>query len=457
MSVSEFVGAGWRSAERVAARAAAPDLATAGADARVAPHVVGAAALAFAVRVALVIGMPAQWHFDAYQRWAARDALAVQVWLPGAQAVVAGSAAAGLDIAGMRIVQSAVAALAVGLAVALAGRLGGARAAMCAYPLAVFGPFLTWSAVPYPESTLLVGLLGGLLTVRRWPMVADLLVGSTALVRYEAWPVVLGWVALRRTPRAAVAVWGAALWAGLRAAGALEPVAASPDSFADWEGMGGRWSAARLADLGTTLYYQSTGAGLPWLVPFAALGLGRHVEGIERRGLLLALAVQGAATVGWLAGLGRATSRMLVTPGVLLGVLAAVGLAGALARAGTRARAGAAVGLVALSVWSAADGVEDAARYARMVGPEWRLLGWMQMCRADSWAIDPRPQPGPRMRHDGCEAIQGLSALRAGTDFDCTPWGWGGPAPTLAATWDPRAHRYGVVRLGGTSTVGCPW
>ena len=58
----------------------------------------------------------------------------------------------------------------------------------------------------------------------------------------------------------------------------------------------------------------------------------------------------------------------------------------------------------------------------------------IESCPGDVWGMRPRKHPGPRRRHDACEVVQGLTDLRAGQDFDCETWGWGGPEPS-ADTW----------------------
>ena len=44
--------------------------------------------VALALRLLLVALVPGNWHYDGYQRWAGRDHLVVQVWLPATQLLV---------------------------------------------------------------------------------------------------------------------------------------------------------------------------------------------------------------------------------------------------------------------------------------------------------------------------------------------------------------------------------
>ena len=46
------------------------------------------AVIALIVRVLLIAWMPDAYQFDAYQRWAGRDHLYIQVWLPATQTLV---------------------------------------------------------------------------------------------------------------------------------------------------------------------------------------------------------------------------------------------------------------------------------------------------------------------------------------------------------------------------------
>ena len=46
------------------------------------------ALIALLVRVLLIVWMPDAYQFDAYQRWAGRDYLYIQVWLPATQSLV---------------------------------------------------------------------------------------------------------------------------------------------------------------------------------------------------------------------------------------------------------------------------------------------------------------------------------------------------------------------------------
>jgi hypothetical protein len=366
----------------------------------------------------------------------------------------------GGEIVAMRVAFAFLAALVLGLATAVAARVGGPRAAWFTLPLALFGPFLCWSIVPYQESTFLAITLGALLLWRRWPLAADLLIGLLALVRYEGWPLLLLWVLLRRDARALLAFWGAGLWLLLKATGLVVPFAASPDSFADWQDLGERWSLGRHLELTWKLYATAAAAGLPWQALAGAFGL-RRPWSFEFKFIFWALVGQFVALSGWVAALDNASSRMMVLPGVFLGILAARGLArlweGPLAR--PRLRVPLLLACAAFTVWSARDGIQDVRLNLRMMKAEVRLVASMRACPGDTWAIKPRVHPGPRRRHDGCEVIQGITTWRAGVDFECTTWGWdwAGPAPGLRATWHPRHDAYDVERLSGEPAPSCAW
>ena len=108
--------------------------------------------------------------FDGYQRWAGRDHILVQDWLPVTQALIWLTAQLGGDIYVGRLVMAFVAASAAGagtwLAQSLAAERVGPREATTAgwafVIAALFGPWSSWGTVFYQESTFLLVLFGGL-------------------------------------------------------------------------------------------------------------------------------------------------------------------------------------------------------------------------------------------------------------------------------------------------------
>ncbi len=412
--------------------------------------------VALALRLLLVALVPGNWHYDGYQRWAGRDHLVVQVWLPATQLLVWGVAKLGGGLVALRVLLSVVGAVGVALGSALAQGLAGPRAGWAFLPMALFGPFLCWSVVPYQESTFLLLVFGALLLRERWPALADLTMGALALVRYEGWPLILVWMAMRRTPATLLSLWGVALWLRLKTTGLAEPFAASPDSFADWQDLTERWTLKRQTRLFRQLWYQGSAAGTPWLVMGLLLAPLRRPWSFELRFLLWALAGQVAALLGWAAALGVTSSRMMVLPSLFLGVMTAAALARRWPTLGPRGRIVLVLFTVGLSGWTLRDGISDGYKYMRWVHWELPLVASIEACPGDRWAISPRTQKGIRKRHDGCEVVQGLTTLRAGEDFDCLTWGWGGPPPSLVATWTPETDRYEVQRVDGAGAATCP-
>ena len=168
--------------------------------------------LALAVRL-LVIGLaPWNFSFDGYQRWAGREHLLIQDWLPATQSILWLVSSAGGGVLATRIALSVVAAAAVAAGVSLARSIGGPAAGWFFVPMGLFSPFLTWSTVPYQEGTFLLFIFGAMAAALRGRLwLADLLAGAVALVRYEGWPFVAVYILWRRDPRALRALWGAGL------------------------------------------------------------------------------------------------------------------------------------------------------------------------------------------------------------------------------------------------------
>jgi hypothetical protein len=387
-----------------------------------------AMAVAFVWRVALIHMHPTAYAFDGYQRWAGRDHILVQDWLPVTQALIWLTAQLGGDIYVGRLVMAFVAASAAGagtwLAQSLAAERVGPREATTAgwafVIAALFGPWSSWGTVFYQESTFLLVLFGGLaLAVGRRPLLADLVIGLLGLVRYEGFPVVLMYIVWRRRPGALVSLWGMAAWLILRAAG-VEGYHASPVSFADWEGLSERFTLGGwFDDVYMFAYRVSNSAGGVWVVAAAIYAW------LDRRSpLALLIAAICASQIGitmvWVAGLEVSTSRMVVIPVVIAAVLGS-----ALAPLVVRVRRLMYLLPVGLAVLLAI-GLEDAQRRMRVensrVRYERAALRLMAECPGCVWWVLPRSGLGTRARHDGCEIIQGISDLREGEDFHCAAW-----------------------------------
>ncbi len=302
--------------------------------------------------------------------------------------------------------------------------------------------------VPYQEGCYLLAVLGAVALVlrgkrldwapqsRAW-LLADLLAGAAALIRYEGWVFLGLYLLWRRDRRAIRAAWGAAFWLGLKASGA-QGYAASPIDFADWGGMTDRYSASALMKTLRKLGRHSQDTWLPVLGVLGVCGTAALWRS-KARGLwivLLLLGLQLAATLGWMIGLETATYRMQAVPGVLLALLSAGG-AGVLLN-GRRPWVGVLAGIVAvgLSAHFVPQAFNNAKRSTRSAKWERKLVEKMSRCKECRWAIRPRRRIGTRKRHDGCEIVQGLGKLRAGQDFWCTSWPGEQPfVPTHTARW----------------------
>lgn len=406
-----------------------------------------ALALGLIARGALLVLVPENYSFDAWQRWAGRDHLLVRDWLPGAQLLVCVFAQFG--IGAVKAAFAAVGALGAGAAAALAERLAGRSAGLCVAALSVFGPALTWTVVPYQEGPFLALLLGGLaLSLSPSPrrvLLADLLVGALPLVRTEGWPLVALYVLWRRAPSAARALWGAVLWGLVVAIWRPEGYAPSPVDYADWNGLIARFDLDRWLGDAARFGRHALLGGTIGLLPPAAWGLARgwRIRGVP----LVALALLGqlAVTGLWIAGLEAATVRMQVSPGALLAVLAGVGLAQL--PASRPARVGVALYVALFAAWGLQSGLDNAQSAARVARPELELAAQIEACGACTFAVTPRQGLGTRDRHDGCEILEGVTRLRAGQTFTCTSWpGERLAAESHAAVWV--GDHYQITPLG---------
>lgn len=417
-------------------------------------------------RACIVIFWPTAYAFDGYQRWAGRDHLLVQDWLPATQTVIWAVAQLGGGIAEGRAAMAVVGALAAALGTMLVQRLAvplGPHGVMVAgwsfVVAALFGPWGSWGTVFYQESTFLAVLFGGLLLASRGNLLAaDLVMGLLGLVRYEGWPCIVLYLAWRRDGKAALSVWGILIWLLIRGMG-IEGYHASPVNFADWEGLAERFTlSAYQHDTQMLLYRVANSGSLTWivlgvigLVAFRANGLALLV------GLLFVS--QAGATLAWLAGLEVSTSRMLVIPTAIASILGALGTAWAEER--VRWKAVAPVGLMVMLAISLVDGGRRARVETMRVRQERAAVATMADCPGCTWWVVPRKRLGTRERHDGCEVIQGITDLRHGREFYCAPWVNPDEASALFAAcsgtvrWDGGSRAYVVERhLAGQ--VGAP-
>ncbi len=389
-----------------------------------------------AVRLALIVTYPDNYSMDAYQRWGGRHHLLVQDWLPATQSVLWITALFDGSIATMRIAMAIIGALAITAGAWVARALGGPAAGWAFVPLSLFGPFLTWSVVPYQEGTFLLALFGGLAMALHaraehrptrdslW-LAADIALGLLPLVRYEGWPVTVLYILWRRTPRAGLALWGAAFWLLCKAAG-VEGHAASPVSYADWEGMDTRFDVSNVTRTLSRMWTQALDTKGVFVIPLG-LAAWEYLRRMKRPGtwlLGLIFAGQIAALIGWLIGLETATYRMQAIPGVLAGLFIAGGCGAIWVRfKQLYVRVPMGVLLASAGVLFVQQGFDNARRSTRSVRWEKRLVETMQDCPDCSYLITPRTGIGTRDRHDGCEIIQGLGTDLHGERFWCMRWG----------------------------------
>lgn len=397
--------------------------------------IVLATALAFLARVWLVLRFPNNFAFDGWQRWAGREHVLVQDWLPTVQAVIFVVAKLGGGVQVTRVVLSAIAALGVGAGTACAEAMGGRPAAWVFGALASFGPFLVFSSLMYQEGMYLAVLFVGLALALRGGiglsavrqrgrsglLPADLVFGLLPLVRYEGWPVVVLYIAWRRNARALVAGWGIACWLAVKAIGVRGFYPAPVDYFEDWRDLGARFDGhawiGEVLSLGQDAL--RTGGLILLIVGSAAAGMCWRARGV--RFIAAVFAGQVAITLLWVAGLENATLRMLIIPSVLAALPAAVGLADVWQRF-PRARpvmSAALFGVTLFGLKAAADQVDSERARVR---PEVVALGRMQACPACRWWVVPRERLGSRSRDDGCEILMGMTRLDHGEDFWCAPW-----------------------------------
>lgn len=411
--------------------------------------------IAFAVRTELVLISPSNFSFDAFQRWAGRDALLVQGWLPATQAVVRAVSAVGGGVVEVRIVLAAVAALGVAAGAMAAERLGGRVAAWGFVVLSCFAPAMVWTGAMYQEGTYLAVLyIGFALAVHDRLRLADLVIGAIGLVRYEGWPAVFLWVLWRRDPKALSAGWGIAVWMLGRYALGWRGHAFSPVDFDDWEQLARRTTFATWShDAGEWLLMEWLSGGFV-VLGFAAAGMAARWR--DRWGwigyMALTFAAQTAALAGWLAGLEVATYRMLVVPTAVAALPAAMGVAWTWERL-PRWRLALVVGLAGFLGVASWEAHREARSEARGTSPERRAALLMRAyCKDCLWRVLPRGSLSTRSRHDGCEVLQGTTKLRHGTDFVCMGWPGTEAVETQAGVyWN--GVNYAVSTTGSTPDV----
>ncbi len=420
----------------------------------------------FAARVAIITAWPAAFSNDGYQRWAGREHLLVQDWLPATQAIIDLVALAGGNVLAARVTMALVGALSGAAATVVAMQLGrrlgddaaATRAGWFMVVASLYGPTIQWTTVLYQEGTFLLVLFTAIaLALSGRTLLADLVIGLMGLVRYEGWPCVVLYLMWRRDPRAFISLYGIGIWAVIRFVLDLEPHRASPVNFADWEGLTDRFRVqAWLWDVWRFWTRAWATGGAFWLI----LGFVGFIR-LRREGTawLAAgmFAVQAAATSAWLAGLEVSTSRMLIIPVALASPLASV--AAAWIWPFLRRPALYFIATAALTIFSFVE-INDAAmrikHEARRMSGERNVIEEMDRCSGCIWWIEPRRRLGTRERHDGCEAIQGMSSYLHGREFWCAPWVPSIEAASLYATcsgtvrWD--GDRYVVERHlpGGT-------
>ena len=411
--------------------------------------------VSFIIRCIFIHYWPDAFQYDAYQRWAARDYLFVQVWLPGAQVWVWLLGKLGGTMLHARYVFAFISAISLVLGARLAQQLSTERAGFFFLPAICFGPYLVWGSAPYQESTLLLFLFSSLLLFKKYPRISDFLMGGVALVRYEGWPLLFVHLYLRRRREAIICLWGVVLLVVLGMLGLNEPYGSSPDSFDDWKGLA-LLTQKRVWFLFRGFLKLGYNSGAFWIFGFSLIAFYKRKLEKEEWMLVFTFLGQAAAVVGWMFSLGIAFSRMMILLTIPMGVLAAAGLDRHWTKMGPW-KFVLVGGLTVLSLWGLYDAYTDYKYYKKSIRWEIQLLSDIQKCSSDNWAITPRPHPGPRNRHDGCEVIQGLSNLKVGQEFDCTTWEWGGPEPTISAIWNTETRKYDIQRVRGKSEDVCPW
>ena len=388
-------------------------------------------------RVWLIDKFPNNYSFDAWQRWAGRDHVLVQDWLPAVQAIIYVVAKLGGGVQVTRMVLATVTSIGTAAGVWAAESMGGRSAAWIFAVASMFGPFVLGGALMYQEGTFLAVFFIGLALALRAGVglsavrlrgrpagllfAADLCFGLLTLVRYEGWVVLVLYAAWRRDWRVSRAFWGLAVWGAVKAVGVKGYYPSPMDYFADWRGIEERFdlhdAVQETLNLGDLLL-RSGGLGM------LVLGLAAAGMCWRQRGIPLVTAVllaQCGITLVWIVGLETATLRMSVLP-VVLSVLPLSVAASEVWQRFPKLRpamSAALIGWAVLGMYVAADQV---ARERWRVKAEVVAIGRMHACPECRWWVEPRRGFGPRDRHDGCEILQGMTRLRHGEEFWCAPW-----------------------------------
>ena len=389
------------------------------------------------LRAWLIYKFPNNYSFDGWQRWAGRDHVLVQDWLPVVQMIIYVVAKLGGGVQVTRLVLATVTSIGAASGVWAAESMGGKPAAWFFAALSVFGPFLVWGSLMYQEGTFLAVLLCGMalalragvglsavrLKGRSWKtlLLADLLFGLLALIRYEGWPIVFCYLVWRRDLRATRALWGMVAWGVVKWSGYTGFYPSPVDYFEDWRNLTERFDfpdyVEQVQSMGDLLL--RSGGLIVLVLGLASAGMCWRQRGMPM--VTVVLLGQLVATLLWIAGLETATQRMTVMPVVLAALPLSVGGAELWRRFG-RGRAvlsALCVGWVVFSGYAAASQVN---RERVRVRPEVVALGRMQACVDCRWWIVPRAGLGARSRDDGCEILQGMTRMRHGEAFWCAPW-----------------------------------
>ncbi len=416
---------------------------------------------ALAERLALIATYPTLYSMDAYQRWGGRDHLLVQDWLPATQSIVWAVGLLGGDTTAVRVATAVVAAAAMAAGGLCARRMGGPVAGWFFLPVMGFGPSLTWTTVPYQEGTFLLFLFGGMAlalqahargepsTARQW-LIADLIFGGLALVRYEGWPVTILYMLWRRDRRALFAAWGMVAWLCVKASGTPSH-SASPVHYADWEGLWSRteWSSfsASLQKLASLTVKTGSGWLYGALIPALLVLARRRPAGAIF--FVLVLGGQLLITIGWMLGLETAIIRMHLLPGTLAGLLAATALGLTWSQLPGWSRWISIAAGIALVAGFSRQGWQNARVSIRSVKYEQRLVEKIHACTDCRFVVEPRTKIGTRDRHDGCEILQGISTLLHGREFWCERWApvSDGFHPTHTARWKKGGY---VIRVASS-------
>ena len=136
-------------------------------------------------------------------------------------------------------------------------------------------------------------------------------------------------------------------------------------------------------------------------------------------------------------GLETAIIRMHLLPGTLAGLLAAAALGLHWPKVKTWKRPVYLLAAIVMTVGFSRQGFQNARVSIKSVKHEVRLLEKIERCGDCRFIVRPRTKIGTRDRHDGCEILQGISAMRHGEEFWCRRWG-DRPSnfvPTHTARW----------------------